>query len=115
MDQKKYDDMTKEEQDAYDKQERVREEQEQAGLPYRWSQDLAVVSVVVDLPKGTRGKDLNVVIEKRKLKVCIEYATETVDIILIVAKVQVKGSEPILEGALFNDVSKDDSSWTIGR
>jgi len=28
--------------------------------------------------------------------------------------VQVKGSEPILEGELFNDIAKDDSSWTIG-
>jgi hypothetical protein len=26
----------------------------------------------------------------------------------------VKGSDPILEGELFNDIAKDDSSWTIG-
>ena len=25
-----------------------------------------------------------------------------------------KGSDPILEGELFNDIAKDDSSWTIG-
>jgi hypothetical protein len=31
------------------------------------------------------------------------------------AKVQVKGSDPILEGELFNDIAKDDSSWTIGK
>jgi hypothetical protein len=29
-------------------------------------------------------------------------------------QVQVKGSDPILEGELFNDIAKDDSSWTIG-
>lgn len=29
-------------------------------------------------------------------------------------KVQVKGSDPILEGELFNEIAKDDSSWTIG-
>lgn len=69
---KKYDDMTKEEQDAHDKQERQREEREQAALPYRWNQDLATVTINVDLPKGTRGKDLNVVIEKRKLKVSVQ-------------------------------------------
>jgi HSP20 family molecular chaperone IbpA len=66
---KKYDDMTEEERNAFDKKEREREAAEQAELPYRWSQDLATVTVNVDLPKGTRGKDLNVVIEKRKLKV----------------------------------------------
>jgi hypothetical protein len=27
----------------------------------------------------------------------------------------VKGSDPILEGELFNDIAKDDSSWTIGK
>lgn len=108
---KKYDDMTKEEQDAYDRSEREREEKEQAALPYRWSQDLATVSVMVDLPKGTRGKDLVVVIEKRKLKVCI-LDLDAND--MLIRKVQVKGAEPILEGALFNDISKDDSSWTIG-
>jgi HSP20 family molecular chaperone IbpA len=69
---KKYDDMTEEERKVYDKQERDREAAEQAALPYRWSQDLANVTVSVDLPKGTRGKDLNVVMDKRKLKVGAE-------------------------------------------
>jgi HSP20 family molecular chaperone IbpA len=67
---KKSDDMTEEERKVQDKQDREREETEQAALPYRWNQDLANVTVSVDLPKGTRGKDLNVVMEKRKLKVC---------------------------------------------
>lgn len=66
---KKYDDMTEEERTAHDKIAKEKEEKEQAELPYRWSQDLATVTVNVDLPKGTRGKDLNVVMEKRKLKV----------------------------------------------
>lgn len=69
MADKKYDDMTNDEQEVHDKQEKEREEREQAALPYRWTQDLATVTVNVDLTKGTRGKDLNVVIEKRKLKV----------------------------------------------
>ena len=38
-------------------------------LPYSWAQDLNTVTVTVPLPKGTRGKDCIVVIEKRKLKV----------------------------------------------
>jgi HSP20 family molecular chaperone IbpA len=66
---KKYDDMTEEERAAHDKIAKEKEEKEQAELPYRWNQDLATVTVNVDLPKGTRGKDLNVVMEKRKLKV----------------------------------------------
>ncbi|KAK1925697.1 HSP20-like chaperone [Papiliotrema laurentii] len=90
-----YDAMTKEEQEAFDKQAREKEREEQAALPYSWTQDLETVTVSVPLPSGTRGKDCIVDIQRRKLKV------------------QVKGSEPILEGELFEDIAKDDSSWTI--
>lgn len=109
-----YDSMSKPEQEAFDAEARAKEASEQAGqcsathvrnsyahlakaLPYRWTQDLDTVTVSVSLPQGTRGKDCVVVMEKRKLKV------------------QVKGSDPILEGELFNEISKDDSSWTIRR
>jgi len=70
---KKYDDMTEDERAVHDKAAREKEVAEQAALPYRWSQDLANVTVNVDLPKGTRGKDLVVVMEKRKLKVGSQY------------------------------------------
>jgi len=40
-------------------------------LPYKWTQDLGNVTVSVPLPKGTRGRDCNVVLQKRKLKVSI--------------------------------------------
>lgn len=67
-----------------------------SALPYQWSQDLNTVTVTVPLPAGTRGKDCNVVIERKRLQV------------------QVKGSDPVLEGELFEEIAKDDSSWTIG-
>nr|XP_019049537.1 nuclear movement protein nudC [Kwoniella bestiolae CBS 10118]OCF28467.1 nuclear movement protein nudC [Kwoniella bestiolae CBS 10118] len=93
---KPYDDMTKEEQTAHDAKEREREKAEQAALPYQWTQDLQTVTVSVPLPKGTKGKDVNVVMGKKKLKA------------------QLKSSnEPILEGELFNDIISDESSWTI--
>ncbi|KAI9638231.1 HSP20-like chaperone [Dioszegia hungarica] len=91
-----YDDMSKEDRDAHDLAEAAREKEEQAALPYQWSQDLQVVSVAVPLPKGTRAKDLNVVMQRRKLKV------------------QLKSSaDPIMDGDLFNDIAVDDSSWTV--
>ncbi|WVR06102.1 hypothetical protein IAU60_003131 [Kwoniella sp. DSM 27419] len=94
--EKAYDDMTKEEQAAHDASQRQREKDEQAALPYSWTQDLSTVTVTVPLPKGTRGKDLAVTMGKKKLKVQLKSATE-----------------PILEGELFNDIIADDSSWTI--
>lgn len=85
-----YDNLPKEERDRIDAEEAAREKREQAGgyplcrlpggnligdcaeiaeLPYRWTQDLELVSVTVPLPKGTRARDLNVVMQRRKLKV----------------------------------------------
>ncbi|BEI79487.1 hypothetical protein CcaverHIS002_0100160 [Cutaneotrichosporon cavernicola] len=89
------DKMSKEERAAYDAKERAREQTEQDALPYKWSQDLNTVSVSVPLPSGTRGRDLQVVMERRKLKV------------------DVKGGATLLEGELFEEIAKDDSSWTI--
>ncbi|CAD6579015.1 MAG: hypothetical protein TREMPRED_002338 [Tremellales sp. Tagirdzhanova-0007] len=93
---KAYDDMSKEEKSAHDAREKERERSEQSALPYSWTQDLGTLSISVPLPKGTRGKDCIVVLERKRLKV------------------QLKSSpEPILSGELFNDISKDDSSWTV--
>lgn len=41
-----------------------------AALPYSWTQDLGTVTITVPLPSGSRGKDVSVVIARRKLKVC---------------------------------------------
>jgi hypothetical protein len=77
-----------------------------SALPYRWSQDLELVSVSVPLPKGTRAKDLTVVMQRRKLKVSLLTTDLT--------KVQLKSSpEALIDGELFNDIAVDDSSWTI--
>ncbi|WVQ82519.1 hypothetical protein IAT38_004648 [Cryptococcus sp. DSM 104549] len=90
------DKLTKEERAAIDAKDRQREKEEQAALPYSWTQDLPTVTVTVVLPKGTRGKDLVVDIGRRKLKVKVKSSAEA-----------------ILDGELFNDIVKDDSSWTI--
>lgn len=65
-------------------------------LPYRWRQELGEVDVTVPVPKGTRGKDLNVQIKKTYLSVGF------------------KGKEPILAGDLAKDIKVDESTWTLG-
>ncbi len=49
------------------------------------------------MPKGTRGKDLTVVIQKKKLSVGL------------------KGQEPILSGELCKEIKVDESTWTLGE
>ncbi|GJJ13897.1 hypothetical protein Clacol_008154 [Clathrus columnatus] len=90
-----YDKMTPDERDAFDKAERAREAAEQATLPYKWKQELGEVSITVSVPKGTRAKNLDIVMQKRKLRVAI------------------KGQEPIMEGELCKDIKVEDSTWGL--
>ncbi|KAG0222854.1 hypothetical protein BGW42_006265 [Actinomortierella wolfii] len=90
-----YDSMTPEQQKAHDAALRLKEEEEQAKLPYKWKQTLNDVDVTVLVPKGTRGKDLTVEIKKRSLKVGL------------------KGQPLIIDGAIFKDIKVEDSTWTL--
>ncbi|EAU93179.1 nuclear movement protein nudC [Coprinopsis cinerea okayama7 len=90
-----YERLTKEEREKRDKEEREREAAEQATLPYRWTQELGEVDVTIPVPEGTRAKDLNVVIAKKKLRVGL------------------KGQEPIMDGDLCKEIKVEDSTWTL--
>lgn len=65
-------------------------------MPYSWTQQLVDVDITVPVPKGTRARDLNVVIQKKKLSVGL------------------KGKEPILSGELCKEIKVDESTWTLG-
>ncbi|EIM92534.1 nuclear movement protein nudC [Stereum hirsutum FP-91666 SS1] len=95
MTEDEYDKLTPEERAAKDKADREREAGEQAALPYSWKQELGEVDIVVPVPKGTRSRDLVVVIAKKKLSVGL------------------KGKEPIMSGELCKEVKMDDSTWTL--
>ncbi|KAF8314272.1 nuclear movement protein nudC [Clavulina sp. PMI_390] len=92
---KKYNDMTEEERNEFDRLARKKEKEEQDALPYRWTQVLGEVDLTVPVPKGTRGRDLVVVIKKDKLSVAL------------------KGKEPILAGDLSKLIKVEESTWTI--
>ena len=65
-------------------------------LPYSWKQTLEEVDVVVPVPKGTRARDLVVVIAKKKLSVGF------------------KGKDPIMAGELCQEIKVEESTWTLG-
>jgi hypothetical protein len=66
-------------------------------LPYKWHQILGELDIVVPVPKGTRGKDLSVVLKKKQLSVGL------------------KGQEPIMSGELCKEIKVDDSTWTLRK
>ncbi|TFK41217.1 nuclear movement protein nudC [Crucibulum laeve] len=90
-----YDKLPKEEREAREKADREREKVEQAALPYTWNQELGEVDLVVRVPKGTRARDLTIVLQRKKLSVSL------------------KGQEPIMAGELCKEIKVDDSTWTV--
>jgi hypothetical protein len=66
-------------------------------LPYSWRQELGELTVTIPVPKGTRGKDLDVKMQKRFFSLGL------------------KGKDKILEGELPKDIKVEDSTWTIGE
>ncbi|KAI3655929.1 hypothetical protein MP638_002634 [Amoeboaphelidium occidentale] len=87
--------MTEEEREEYNKAQLEKERAEQEALPYKWKQTLQDVDVIVPVPKGTKSKQLNVQILKKKLVVGL------------------KGQEAIIDGELCKEVKLDDSTWLI--
>eukprot|EP00698_Gefionella_okellyi_P004793 TRINITY_DN14437_c0_g1_i1.p1 TRINITY_DN14437_c0_g1~~TRINITY_DN14437_c0_g1_i1.p1 ORF type:complete len:161 (-),score=33.66 TRINITY_DN14437_c0_g1_i1:51-533(-) len=64
-------------------------------MNYTWTQTLQEVSVVVPVPKGTRGRDLVVEVKKNHIKVGL------------------KGQPLLIDGDLFEAVKADDTLWTV--
>jgi hypothetical protein len=65
-------------------------------LPYTWAQKLGDVDIEVPVPKGTRARDVTVVISRKKLSVGL------------------KNKEPIMSGELCKEIKVEDSTWIIG-
>jgi len=91
-----YDKLSPAEREIRDKADRQREADEQAALPYSWKQTLQDVDIIVPVPKGTRARDLVVVIAKKKLSIGL------------------KGKDPIMAGDLCQDAKIEESTWTLG-
>eukprot|EP00581_Thalassiosira_minuscula_P009839 CAMPEP_0183704118 /NCGR_PEP_ID=MMETSP0737-20130205/1568_1 /TAXON_ID=385413 /ORGANISM="Thalassiosira miniscula, Strain CCMP1093" /LENGTH=366 /DNA_ID=CAMNT_0025930937 /DNA_START=110 /DNA_END=1210 /DNA_ORIENTATION=+ len=64
---------------------------------YVWTQTLQELSVTIPLPDNTRGRDLNVIMNKTKLKVGLKG----------------KSSSPIIDDSLTHTIIVDDSFWTV--
>ncbi|KAK0208066.1 nuclear movement protein nudC [Desarmillaria ectypa] len=95
MSVEEYDKLSPEERKNQDNEDRAREAREQAELPYTWTQELTELDLIVPVPKGTRARDLSIVIQKKKLSVGL------------------KGKEKILDGELCKEIKVDDSTWTL--
>ncbi|EHL01075.1 putative Nuclear movement protein nudC [Glarea lozoyensis 74030] len=74
---------------------RAKEAEEQAALPYKWTQTITDLDVSLEVPGNLKGRDLIVELKKKKLVVGI------------------KGQEPIINGDLPHEIHTEESTWTL--
>ncbi|KAL8936654.1 MAG: hypothetical protein Q9211_004077 [Gyalolechia sp. 1 TL-2023] len=86
---------TPSERERSDAEARAREKEEQAKLPYKWTQTIKDLDIVVPVAGNLRGKDIEVIMTKTKLKVAV------------------KGQTPAIDGDLSHAVKVDESAWTL--
>ena len=71
---------TPEERTKKDAELKAKEAAEQAQLPYKWTQTIQDVDITVPVPANTKGKDLDVVMTKDRLKVGIKGQPPIIDV-----------------------------------
>jgi hypothetical protein len=80
--------------EAEEKARKEAEDAEQAKLPYKWTQTIGDADVTMPIPGNLKGRDLDVVLTKTKIKVAV------------------KGQEPIIE--VCKQTSRQFSPSTLG-
>ncbi len=69
-----------EEREKKDAEQRAREAEEQAKLPYKWTQTIGEVDLTVPVAGNIKGRDLDVVITKTKLKAGLKGQTPIIEV-----------------------------------
>lgn len=69
-----------EEQKKLDAEARANERVQQAALPYRWDQTIKDLDIVVSIESKFKGKDLDVIIARSKLKVGVKGQPPIIDV-----------------------------------
>ena len=69
-----------EEREAKDKADRAREAEEQAKLPYKWTQTIKDVDITIAVPGNLKGRDIIVDMKKTSLKVAVKGQDAVIDV-----------------------------------
>ena len=68
------------EREKKDKEDRAREAEEQAKLPYKWTQTIQDLDITIAVPANLRGKDIVVDMTKKNLKVGVKGQEPIIDV-----------------------------------
>lgn len=68
--------------ESAEKERKAAEDAEQSQLPYKWTQTIRDVDVSVPVPAALKGRDLDVVLAKNKLRVGVKGDGVIIDVCL---------------------------------
>ena len=71
---------TPEEREKKDKEARAKEAEEQAKLPYKWTQTIQDLDITISVPSNYKGKDIIVDMKKTSLKVGVKGQDPIIDV-----------------------------------
>ncbi|KAF7551662.1 hypothetical protein G7046_g7661 [Stylonectria norvegica] len=80
---------------AEDAASRAKEAEEQAALPYKWTQTIAELDVTFEVPGNMKSRDLAIAMKKQSISAGL------------------KGHDPVIKGDLPHAILVDDSTWTL--
>jgi len=84
-----------EQREQEEKKRKAQEDAEQAKLPYKWTQTISDLDVVVPVPGNIKGRDLDTMITKTRIRVGL------------------KNQQPIIDGEFPHTIHADESTWTL--
>ena len=74
-----------EEREKNEKADRAREAEEQAKLPYKWTQTIKDVDITIQVPGNLKGRDIVVDMKKTSLKVGVKGQEPVIDVCTLLA------------------------------
>ena len=110
---------TPSEKEKKDKEDRAREVEEQAKLPYKWTQTIQDLDIIVAVPGNLRGKDIVVEMKKAYLKVGVKGQDPVIDVCtappLPSNPFQHLDPNPFPspQGPLPHEIHPSESTWTL--
>lgn len=71
---------TREEREKADAELKAKEAAEQATLPYKWTQTIKDLDVTAPVPGNIKGRDMDVVLTKTKIKVAVKGQAPIIEV-----------------------------------
>ena len=71
---------TPEEREKKDAEAKAKQDEEQARLPYKWTQTIGDVDIIIPIGASIKGRDCDISITKAKLKVALKGQDPFIDV-----------------------------------